>query len=122
MERGMKTSEIVRVFRFVLGLNSREALENLKFQQIVIKVWYLPNFPFIISKRKAPSKSPSNDDTVDNFEDVIIHSLEQFYRQASSTAETTIALMYQMGTHELARLVLNTAIRKNICFRSTMFL
>ncbi len=109
LEQGMKTSEIVRVFRFVLGLNSRNALENLKFQQTVIKVWYPPNYPFTDTNRKTPSKTPPND-VDDTSTDKVIHSLEQFYRQASSTAETAVALTYQMTNHELARLILNTAI------------
>ncbi|MBQ9478083.1 MAG: hypothetical protein IJU71_00860, partial [Selenomonadaceae bacterium] len=70
-ERGMKTSEIVKVFRLVLGLNSREVLENLKFQQTVLKVWYPPNFPFLIARQKAPRKA-SEDGASDDSYDALV--------------------------------------------------
>lgn len=108
-EHGMATSELVRVFRLILGLDRRNALANWKFQQTVVKVWYPPNFRPSGSGLKFPLKAPTND-TSDSYYDAFVYSLEQLNRQATSIAATALALIYQMGNHELARLILGTSL------------
>lgn len=95
--KGMTTKDTARVLHKIIGLDSRQALSNLKFQQQNGKILYI---------RREPSNNKSNIKNLSSLEDSIEelrYEYEQIKQRSKMIADTGLVTAFNIGLHEIIR-------------------